>query len=79
MVLARRQDIYDSHFSQRSEAGVQIAYTAGSIGATEQRTFEKLIFRMSRGKVLARFHERSFELRDFDGHTRTRTAFVLVY
>ena len=34
---------------------------------------------MSRGKVLARFHERSFELKDFDGQIRTRTAFVLVY
>ena len=34
---------------------------------------------MSRGKVLARFHEQSFELRDFDGQVRTRTAFVLVF
>ena len=34
---------------------------------------------MSRGKVLTRFHEQSFELRDFDGHIRTRTAFVLVF
>ena len=34
---------------------------------------------MSRGKVLTRFHEQSFELRDFDGQVRTRTAFVLVF
>ena len=45
----------DNHTVERG--GVQIAYMAGTIGATEQRTFEKLIFRLSRGKVLTRFHE----------------------
>jgi len=52
---------------------------AGTINATEQRGFEKLIFRMSRGKVLTRFHEQNFELKDFDGQVRTKTVFVLVY
>ena len=42
------------------EAGVSIGYIAGTILQTEQRAFEKLIFRVSRGKVLTRFHDQSF-------------------
>ena len=47
--------------------------------ATEQRAFEKLIFRASRGKVLTRFHEKNFSLKDFDGSVKTKTVYVLVY
>lgn len=46
---------------------------------TEQNTFEKLIFRASRGKVLVRFHEQDFTLKDFDGGTKTRSVYVLIY
>lgn len=62
-----------------SEQGVSIAYIAGTINASEQRSFEKLIFRISRGKVLTRFHEQSFILKDFDGIEKTKTVFVLVF
>lgn len=50
---------YESSQSMR-EAGVSIGYIAGTILQTEQRAFEKLIFRVSRGKVLTRFHDQSF-------------------
>ncbi len=62
-----------------AEHGVTISYISGTIPATEQRSFEKLIFRLSRGKVLTRFHERNFELKDFDGSIKIKTVFVLVF
>ena len=69
---------YDSSRSM-AEHGVTISYMSGTINATEQRAFEKLIFRMSRGKVLTRFHERNFELKEFDGPVKIKTVFVLVF
>jgi len=61
------------------EYGVAIAYIAGTINNTEQRAFEKLIFRASRGKVLTRFHEQDFKIKDFDGNIKTKTVYVLIY
>ncbi len=61
------------------DAGVSIAYISGTINYTEQRGFEKLIFRASRGKVLTRFHDQNFTLKDFDGVEKTKTVYVLVY
>ena len=37
------------------------------------------MFRASRGKVLTRFHEQDFTIKDFDGNTKTKTVYVLVY
>jgi len=62
-----------------AEGGIQISYFAGTINDVEQQHFEKLIFRVSRGKVLTRFHEQSFQLKDFDGNVKTKTVFVLVF
>ena len=45
---------------ESSNPGVSIAYIAGTINNNEQRSFEKLMFRASRGKVLTRFHEQDF-------------------
>ena len=59
--------------------GVSIAYMSGTILDTEQRQFEKLIFRTSRGKVLTRFHDQSFVIKDYDGTAKTKVVYVLVY
>ena len=59
--------------------GVSIAYVSGTINHTEQRQFEKLIFRASRGKVLTRFHDQSFTIKDHDGQVKTKSVYVLVY
>ena len=63
----------------RQQHGVAIAYIAGTINNNEQRSFEKLMFRASRGKVLTRFHEQDFTIKDFDGNSKTKTVYVLVY
>ena len=72
---AGRDISYDSNRSQ----GVQISYIAGTISNTETRSFEKLIYRTSRGKVLTRFHDKDFTLREFDGTIKTKTVYVLIY
>ena len=59
--------------------GVSIAYVTGTINHTEQSQFEKLIFRSSRGKVLTRFHDQSFQIKDHDGNVKTKSVYVLVY
>lgn len=70
-----------SFWSNRSgnEHGVAIAYIAGTINHTEQAQFEKLIFRASRGKVLTRFHEQDFIVKDFEGQAKTKSVYVLIY
>ena len=73
----------DSGYQRRSnndmQTGISIAYMSGTINHTEQRQFEKLMFRASRGKVLTRFHDQSFTIKDYDGLEKTKTVYVLVY
>ena len=65
--------------SSMGAMGVSIAYLSGTIDHTEQARFEKLIFRTSRGKVLTRFHDQSFTIKDHDGNVKTKSVYVLVY
>lgn len=59
--------------------GVQIGYLAGTIDVKDQNTFQKIIFRASRGKVLSYFAQQPCVLRDADGTEIHRTVYVLVY
>lgn len=61
------------------EHGVQVGYLAGTINNTEKQTFEKLIYRASRGKVLCYFDEQGFTVKDFEGHEKHRVVYVLVF
>ena len=63
----------------KGDYGMSICYIAGIINSSEQRAFEKIIFRTSRGKVLVRFHEQDFTIKDFEGQISTKTAYVLIY
>ena len=70
---------YQRKNDSERQNGVSIAYMSGTINHTEQRQFEKLMFRASRGKVLTRFHDQSFTIKDYDGNEKTKTVYVLVY
>lgn len=78
-VGAFQKGLYESLGSAASDGLQQIAYVAGTINHTEQTSFEKLIFRASRGKVLSYFDQNSFTIRDYDGNEKTKTAYVLIF
>jgi hypothetical protein len=63
----------------RSEAGVSITYLAGTINTTEKRAFERICYRMSRGKALCYFSDSTFTIRDFEGVETQKVVYVLVF
>ena len=52
---------------------------AGTIQIKEISSFEKLIFRISRGKVLCYFDPLNFKTKDIDGIEKTLQVYVLVF
>ena len=42
-------------------------------------SFQKIIFRASRGKVLTHFDQQLFKIEDHDGHTKERAVYILVF
>lgn len=63
----------------RSFTGSGITYTAGSIAQTDQFNFERLIYRCTKGKVLAYFSKETFKLIDENKYGRDRLVYVIVF
>jgi hypothetical protein len=59
--------------------GISLTYLAGTILGSKTQQLQRLLFRLSRGKVLCFFDQESFKLTDLDGVERLRTVFVLIF
>ena len=52
---------------------------AGTIDVSDRQMFQKLIFRVSRGKVLVHFDPHHFKIINFDGQEKERAVYILVF
>ena len=69
-----RANPLDSSFRE-----ISIRYIAGTINKDEVMRFKRLLFRVSRGKVLSYFEDIDVELKDFQGKNLQKCVYVIVF